>query len=281
MIDFVELEVRNTPGSILLQNTIFDFHFSVSEKTGLIANKHTAVFKGLRLTIYDSGRVIIKGSIHKFRNEGYHNADEYTYRDLLDFIAWIRQLGINPKDCIIHQIEFGINICPEFNINWILTGLMFHKGKVFDRQSNGHFMQLAHQRYIIKVYDKRHLSNHLRSGGKDILRFEVKIKKMAHIEKFNICYLSDLLDFKWTGLIRELLVSIWNEILFFDLSIKNQSEADINKWSNPRYWQSLKKGPRSRELKKYREVVSKDSINIQKRVSDQINQSWKRYQLTV
>lgn len=276
MVDFIELEVLEPFASMLRTNEKLDFQMKVSRRTGTKADREEAEFHGLTIIIYDSGRTVIKGSLHKYRNEGWHNADQFTFNDLQIVIKQLElELGIQSDKCLIHQIEFGVNMVDlYYSIQKLLDGLIFHKGRMFSASSGGLYRQCEHQRYIVKVYDKGRLSRHYNSPV-DVFRFEMKIRKMIHISGVGISYLSDLCTDKWIALVGKMLVMEWNEILFFDSTL-NDDSANSFKWSNPIYWKNLSRQKRHIERKKFNNATKLNSDHVQNYIANEIELCWNR-----
>jgi hypothetical protein len=81
MVDFVKIAIRD--GHFIKNSKLLDFKVLVSSKTGELENKLTAKHKGLKFYLYDSGRLIIQGSLHKYKNNGY-NYNDFTLNELIN-----------------------------------------------------------------------------------------------------------------------------------------------------------------------------------------------------
>ena len=117
----------------------------------------------------------------------------------------------------------------------------------------GYLLRFSFDHYELKVYNKG-----LRyRQEKNILRFEISVKKMEYFKKRNIqlnC-LSDLLNKAIYGKLSYYLLKAFDEVLFYDSSINleelqpRESIVLIN-GKNPKYWAGLKK--QGKEIKKIR-----------------------------
>ena len=54
-----------------------EFHRTVSEQTGEQLNYKIAEIDNMKLKVYDSGLIIVSGSIHKYMNQGRHNSNDF------------------------------------------------------------------------------------------------------------------------------------------------------------------------------------------------------------
>jgi len=130
--------------------------------------------------------------------------------------------------------------------------------------NEGKYIQVEHSQYFIKIYDKaRHYRNKgFTVGNNDILRFEIKFKKLERLKKVKIYSLLDLLNY---GLDKfaEILVKEWQKVLFYDFTIKHDSNSLLN-YKNPLYWHDLTKRRSAfdKHKTKYRNIVKNHSDNI-------------------
>src|SRR5690606_13769405 len=80
----------------------------------------------------------------------------------------------------------------------------------------GNYIQAQHQRQILKIYDKR---THYQKRGfiisQEILRIEVKYRKMIELNAKGIYTLQDLLNYGLENFIPVLLKK-WQEVIFYD-----------------------------------------------------------------
>lgn len=74
MIDGIMCSICGDSIENILDNSVLDF----VEKRGELEAK----YKGMIITfVKKTHKCFIRGSIHKFKNEGVHNADLFTYQD--------------------------------------------------------------------------------------------------------------------------------------------------------------------------------------------------------
>tara|TARA_R110000851_G_scaffold50063_2_gene119965 strand:- start:482 stop:1177 length:696 start_codon:yes stop_codon:yes gene_type:complete len=107
----------------------------------------------------------------------------------------------------------------------------------------------------------------------NVLRFEIKFKKMEYFNKLGIYTLNDLMEYGLHNFKGRLLKE-WSNVLFYDTSI-NTTELKQFKYSNPNYWTGLiGKGQRSLFYKSKRElnnIISITPENIKQQITDLIS----------
>lgn len=124
MIDFIKLTIINTDSSILEGNPLLDFCYKVNPNTGQIrtVNKYDvkitpykdAHYKDLTFKIYDSGRITVEGSLHKYYNSGKHNYNDFTRENLNQVLIDIKSLfKIKLENFVLKCVEVGVNIIPH------------------------------------------------------------------------------------------------------------------------------------------------------------------------
>ena len=157
MYDFIKAVIPPWYMRRLLEHPFLDFKGQYSDKTGAVSPKRIAEYKGLKIIMYDSGYIEIQGSIHKFKNGGLHNYDDFTLADVIAVINEIEQfLKISFAECRLKNLEFGVNITPPIRTKDILNNLMCYRHNKFKDVSirSGNFKEAEFQQYSIKVYDK-------------------------------------------------------------------------------------------------------------------------------
>jgi hypothetical protein len=156
-------------------------------------------------------------------------------------------LHLNPSNCLLHHIEFGLNINPVHSTTDILNSIILCKGIDYEKKefnNTGYLKSFEFSQYKIKIYDKGKqydLNNNL-------LRFEVKVQRMQYLHskgiKINTLY--DLTtSLFYTDLLKVIISNIDN-ILFYDYRIEQLKILNKNhllimaKGANPQYWIKLK-----------------------------------------
>lgn len=285
MIDYVKIDVLGANVGELLNNPILEFKRSVSEKTGLLDNKTESNYHHCKITVYDSGRIIFSGSIHKMYNsiagikapnkdpKGY-NGNQYVVNE----IDYIRQhlkylFKAPPNQMIIHNIEYGLNLSTSFDPQKFICGLLLFGTKPFEYRYNQYFAQSIHQQYYIKIYNKGN-QYHMPINT---LRFEIKVIKMEHQkEDVGICSMEDITPETMQRAIGYLKKQLL-KVLYYDNTInkKELTKGQRNKvkeYSNPRYWQKLTYQECTRNKVRLNKIINQNSQNLKAELIDLINQ---------
>ena len=284
MIDYINALITGINISELEINSNLNFCYEVNPRTGEMRTKkrnnknaipfRNAYFKGLEFKIYDSGSVYVNGSLHKFWNSGGHNYNDFDLVSLHQVLAEIQQtFNIKPHQFILRQLEIGVNIIPPYATETILKHCFLHGTQLFKWvhvSDEGKYIQAVHSQYIIKIYDK---ARHYRNKGftiehPEILRFEIKYKKLEKLKKSSIYTIQDLINYGLQNFVDE-LVNQWRKVLFYDITIKHDSKSLLN-YKNPLYWHELKcrRSAYDKHKRKYKNIVAEYSSNIALKIED-------------
>lgn len=287
MIDFIKIALRGYSPELLERNPLLTFFDSVNIITGVIrtTNKQgsiiiprkTAFYNSLQFTIYDNGNITIEGSLHKYWNRGAHNYNDFNLTALDEVLKELKHLfNIKPEQCYLRQLELGVNIRPPIQSHKIIDNCFLHKTTPFEYVKNsdeGKYKQAEHSQFYIKIYDKaRHYKKFEIKG--EILRFEIKYRKMEKLNKKGIYTLNDLLEYGLHNFKDDLLQQ-WQNVLFYDPTIKHKTIKLLN-YSNPNYWQTLIDRPTNTAFNKHRtelnNLIENHSNNIKGQIHNAINQ---------
>lgn len=281
MIDYIKIFVNDLPVSELETNQLLDFYDNINLSTGEIktVNKKgkkitpykNAYYQSLEFRIYETGLITISGSLHKYFNSGAHNYNEFNYRDFLNVLNDIEsKFHINPSQCILRCLEIGVNIKPPITTNEILEYCFIHKTKNFEYQYNsdeGKYKQVEHAQYIVKLYNK---ALHYKVKGfnikDEIMRFEIKYTKMKRVNNLGVYTLSDILN-KGFYIFKNELLTEWQNILFYDNSIKAKSKRLLN-YKNPTYWSELIQKPSKTNFYKHKKILKDLTLKHSKSIQD-------------
>jgi hypothetical protein len=247
MIDFVKCIIKDMPPEILKSNRLLSFKTELCERTGVLG-KSFAYYQGLKFIVFSptianpTGRITFEGSLHKFFNKGRHNFNDFGVSDVIMVFKDLDLLfGISASNCVLKQLELGVNINPPISSKLVVRSCFLHGTKRFGWQSTrdeGQYIKSDCSRKTIKIYDK---AIHYRKKGYkmpyEILRYEVKFKKMEILNKSGIYTLSDLVNRGLSDLAKGFLIKEWKRVLFCDEVIIKQSGysqkyIDLNYWLN-------------------------------------------------
>ena len=265
---------------ILGANPLLDFYDNINISTGEIktTNRHgqiitpfkNALYNGLEFKIYDNGTITLSGSLHKYWNKGAHNYNDFNFNAFTDVLNDLKsKFNIVLENCILKCLEVGINIIPTLPTNQILDYCFLHKTKPFENIINsdeGKYKQVQHSQYIIKIYNKAlHYKSKEFDIQTEILRFEIKYKKMQKLNEQGIYNLKDLFEYGLHNFKDEVLTE-FNNILFYDNTIQSDSKQLVH-YKNPLYWIGLLNRPKNDlfnyHRKHLKKIILTSSQNIQ------------------
>jgi hypothetical protein len=282
MIDFIKSFHINGNLEILRNNKQLNYRSQVNEDTGE-TELRTGVVEDL--TFRDKNdHIEMYGSLHKCWHNGY-NSDDFYFVELIACICHLyRSYSINPYDTQINKLEFGVNIDLPFEIDNILDNLISYKGFSFnDMNPSPSIGKVVNfQRYSLKLYNK---SSQAGIKGRNTLRVEIHVKRMAHIGKIGIKYLSDLLDQNKMAELGKMLVENFEEIVFSNHSvdfdkIDVSNRKLLSQGDNPKYWERVKKNdPKKNDYlrKKYRDIIRENCRHdYQVMTSNLIAERWRQ-----
>lgn len=289
MIDYNNIIIKGIAPSILEDNPLLDFYDNINLSTGEIKTTNrkgqkitpfkNAYYKGLEFRIYETGLIKILGSLHKYWNNGEHNYNDFDFNAFLDVLKDLKnKFNIDANNCVLKCLEVGININPQLYTNDILNYTFLHSTKGMEWQKNndeGKYKQCEHSQYIIKLYNK---ALHYRAKGfnikGEILRFEIKYKKMEKVNNLGVFNLQDIAD-KGFGIFKKALLTEWQKLLIFDTTINSNSKRLLN-YNNPTYWTGLLQRPTKSSYYKqkgiFNELIQNYSDNIQNKISKIISE---------
>jgi hypothetical protein len=243
---------------------------SVCSDTGELVNEAKEIkYKGL-IFEFKGNYVNLRGSIHKYWNNGEHNYNDFTTSNLLEAIEKLqKEFEINIFESRLNNIEFGVNLIVPFKADKFIRTLIFHGGlewTLVDNQTMC-FCEFEHSKYYLKIYDKGKQYRKTHDIQDEIIRVEIKVRKMEylHTKGIKIEFLSDLLNTSYYEALGGLLLDTFKDVLIFDetvdLTLLNakqkdfyQSANNFNYWSNQmNMYRQLKSIDRNESDAKYRQ----------------------------
>lgn len=240
MIDYIKILNLAVSSANLEHNKHLQDSWIIGSRNGEILKQHVNYF-GLTFSIKNTN-VRLTGSIHKYKNNGLHNHNDFTKTQVHEVINELSEkFKIDLQNSRINNLEFGINVVLPFEPKMVLNRLITHKGEPFTREveEGKMFYQCKRSQFIIKIYDKglqyQQVSN--------ILRFELKVLKMQFFRTKNIelKVLADLLNDSVYPKLGGILRAYFDEILFDEPNINlndlNTIEKEIYlRGRNPKTW---------------------------------------------
>lgn len=288
MIDGLKLEILNFNGEHWLNNNLLNFETPIDISTAeLTGNRFVANYKGLRFTIIKSlvhdslNYYLIQGSVHKFLNDGQNNYTDFTFTQLQHVVKELEdRFMISPEKAYIRSLEFGVNIHVPVMVDEVLKSLVSHKNKTFSTfniEQRDVGKVLNQQSAKLKVYNKG-LQYDLPDDN--LLRVEVSVKKMVYLKQYGIRTLADLTDIAKIKPLGNLLLSWWQDIIYYDKKIKwkqatNWERKKLLYYAAPRNWQEFDRKQRFRAKIKFNELLAKYSTSTtHTEISNLIIKKW-------
>lgn len=239
------------------------------EDTGEILFPKTAEYKSLRFKISETTRVEISGSLHKYFIGENHS--DFTFRALCQCICDLCQkLTISPLEAKLHGLEFGVNVSVGFSPYEFCNHVIAYKTKSFAKFRTERSLEIGFeaksQQYRIKVYEK----------GKNLLRFEIKVTRMAFLKGKGIAIssLSDLTDPYILAQLGKLLNEVFEECIISDTvklgGLTANEERIYNQYNNPKIWERLSFRDRYRKRKQFEKIVETKGANKWKKITAQL-----------
>ena len=247
-------------------------YYSTLTKDNL--EKETYEYKSLKIIFIktESGGsyVNFKGSLHKYWNDGIHNYNNFNHKAFKKAISQLKNdFGLTPLNLYIKALEVGVNIEPPIKSNVIINHCFAHKRKDIEQQMSsydGKYHQVKHITYILKVYNKG-LQAKL---SIEILRIEIKYTNWSSYRANGIRTLENFIKSDKAPFLEDLLKK-WNEVVFFDPTIKNYSTQ--HQYNNRLYWQALQDKSHktySKHRHKLRQLGKDQGENVQGQISNSI-----------
>jgi len=219
---------------------------------------YQADHSSFKIAVFPSGRVEIKGSLHKY----YAGGANYSTFSLLDVRIAIgkltKELCIAPEKLVVHNLEFGVNLNTSFEPQLFLRSLVVYKNQPFNTmkikgQGYGKECYLSH--YGIKVYDKG--TQYTRP--EKILRFEKKVFKMQAIHA-GATTLRSLLDESFIQVCSRQLIDSYSKVIVTEkVDLKNLTKPETKLFiecKNPLNWESFTRQQRLTKRSKFHTIVA-------------------------
>lgn len=221
MIDGIRLETDEK--NIIENDVIGEFHNGKVKISNLI----------IELPKFCRKNAIIRGSIHKYFNDGKHNKNDFhlseyqkVSKDLyLDF-------DLDDTKTKITTIELGANIKVQ-DIEYILSSVAMFQWKEIStvKQSNFYLREFNGDQFKVKIYTK----------AKNILRFEVVLKKSQEVQRVaKGCYCRGLYDLTNSKLWKQFTKYVLKR--FDQLTIFDCDNIDLSKLTDAECREITKKG---------------------------------------
>lgn len=245
MIDYVKLDISSGL-NMVLNNELLSFHLPVNLETGEFKERKFAEYKNLLFYLKKNRYLTMEGSLHKFYNNGLHNHNDFDYSKLLTTIENLHfKFEFDPRTAILHNLEFGVNIeVPFVPKEFLKRQIINFKGQPKTKNSSvkgkGFMVEFVQTSYLIKFYDK----GAMYKLKDNILRFEIRTKRMEFVRATGIETLADLTDITKLRKLKPILLKAYDDLLIYDIADEEKlSPEDLTTYLrgiNPDYWSHLK-----------------------------------------
>lgn len=268
MIDGVKIDVPNLHPNKWLDNNLLDFYTLANTTTGELKDStQVAHYKGLTFIITASKAYLnrvycsIRGSLHKYFNNGTSNANDFTHRELVAVIYDLfTKFGIDPDTSVLRNLEFGVNIDARIPAKALINNLVaLHSDPFTEFKVNGSKIGkgIGKQRYKIKVYDKGKQEN---LTVQNLVRVEIAVKKMHYLNPYDIVKLGDLLQLEKVEPLGGLLVEFWNNAIYYDKGVNWKPLTDFERkkllyYATPRNWADFTPKQRLRAKAHFHKII--------------------------
>ena len=242
MIDGIKIYYLITDPNQLLQNPYLAEYWTTTVNNADAVVKYVlAEYFGLKFQL-KHGKVRLQGSVHKYRNNGRHNYDDFRAVDVAEVVRELSErFEIDTARTLLNNVEFGVNVVLPFGVDVVLGNLIAYKGKPFIKvvEDGMSYYQCKKTHFIIKIYDKGKQYN----LPNNVLRFEIKVMRMQNLETkgIRLRYLSDLRNMAIYEPLGNILTEVFEGILFGDNTL-NEKELNTKeletflRGSNPKTW---------------------------------------------
>ena len=281
MIDYLKIEINSiSVAENLIKNKLLDFESTVNNNTGEV-KRQKSVFQGLTIFIYPKGKILIEGSLHKFRNKGVHNFDDFTFLEVCRIINKIcKMFGFEASKATLHGLEFGVNIRVNQNPTNVLRMIICYGKDVIQKMNisaKAEGLQSVQTNYVVKIYNKS--LQYKPEKLDDILRVEQKILRMRQLRHLEIYTLRDLTDYCKIERLGGILFTMFNELVIYeplDVSALSKTELKLyEKAENPRFWEQLSRRMRTHHRQRFEQMIDRHSKQrVKENIINLINSKW-------
>lgn len=228
---------------------------------------------------YSSLHIVI--SPHYHFNNYLHNGNDFTPQQCIKTLIEILQyISIKPHDfdaLKVVNIEFGLNIIPEIDIQNLINNILYYKKTPFKiPEPKNQFSKRSDntKNKYLKAYAKglQFADSPQFRINLNTFRFEVKSKKSFNIKKYGIDDVTDLLKIEIYQRLGQELLNEWDNVLLTnvtpDFSTLKPDEVRFIKQANkPNFWKGLISEHRNKfgnEKRKYYKILTgKNNLHTQ------------------
>jgi hypothetical protein len=277
-VDFIKARLQGIDIHKLTNNKLFKQTKEIyQDKEEGECSRLILEYKKLVITIHKNKIAILTGSLHYFYNDGIHNYNNFTFSNLVHILEEVAELlEIDLHQIILQNIEFGVNITPPFLVQNITNNVLTHNKKEFLKPYDFDYRRAQHQRYWVKIYNKGKQFKRV----ENILRVELKYKKMIDLHKIGLYNCLDLTNKQLHTQLLALLLEKWSNTILYDFTIDTSQLKPLHltkslEFKNTNYWLNLSSQQRTRQ-KKLLQTLSLDyGTNTHQQINTLIEHQYK------
>lgn len=290
MFDGFKTEHQYLHAGKWLNNSRLVFPLAVNEQTGeIMQGTRIARHNGLTFRVYNPDNPNtnyneLLGSLHKYHNGGTENANDFSFNEVVSAVKDLAlNYHINPETSQLKSLEIGVNVALPFPVSRVLKACICYNGTRFqqlDRNGLKRGLLCNKYEYEIKLYDK---SNEAPAGIKNLLRFELRVRRMRYLQAYGIKFLADITNPDKVVTLGNLLTQMCTEILMCDVKRIPKEQLTIVKqlklanWLNPDNWEAMKFKERYKQRLQFDALMSKYGANTTHFViANLIAQKWQK-----
>lgn len=239
----------------------------------------TARLLNLRVIGYPTGRNVIQGSLHRYANDGGHNANAFTHGRVCHMVEALADLlEFDPATARICALEVGVNLPLTADV---LTRITAYKGRPPDVDTfggRGYEKRWEFENYALKCYDKGQqyrLTN-------PAIRWEIGTNRMRYLADngLPVATLTDLLDPRRVEGFGLMLAGLFADLSFADLTDLDRLTGAEMKFYQRAATREFWEGVSSRKHRNYYrarfdEIRAKYGACERERIEELIRRTWK------
>ena len=246
-------------------------------------------YKGLTFTLY-ADRLEITGSLHKYHNEGIHNANDFSFMDSINVVLELKEIfSLDLKKCFIENLEFGLNVIPDEPVKNIVVWLKFHERNEFRYYPELQFAKQAgsysssgkiNNYKIIKAYAKGlQKFNGQTYGDPNTFRFEIRTKRTKYLTKLNVSTLEDLTTLTTHLILGNELLKEWDNVLLIDKNLPETKKTA--KYQSLDFWETCLNEYRNKfatQRKRYFKLLEEYPANLHQKIKQLLETKLKTFE---
>lgn len=254
-----------------LDNCSFLLFQQTVEATGELCKWRIAKWGAFEIKVHNySGRIEVRGSLHKYWSKS-HNGGPFPRWAVTQAVQQLAaELQFNPKQAILHGVEYGANVPMPTPAKELLRRMMLHsrKGcppKVPNSSHNqrGLMREVEAQQYYLKAYDKEAQlddSSNDTTGG-EALRVELKVCTMQQLKQAGVKTLADLGSPAKLEAMGKILFGHWDSLVFaapgeLPATLRTADRRLLERATRVGYWEGLPVSKLRVQVKQYRKVYA-------------------------